>query len=130
MGIVCNPLSDKFRFTISKSKPLQAKSIANCQMLSDIDQTFDPLGWLTHDIISMKCLMQKAWIAKLDWDQNVPVDLPQEYVDRREKPGCIELIEQDRFVLKMDQLDIFDLHVFCDASELCRLWFRSLAKQR
>ena len=87
-------------------------------MLSDIDQTFDPLGWLTHDIISMKCLMQKAWIAKLYWDQNVPVDLSQEYVDWREKLGCIELIEQDRFVLKMDQLDIFDLHVSCDASEL------------
>ena len=36
----------------------------------------------------------------------------------RAKNGCIEKIESDRFVLKFDQLDIFDLHVFCDASEL------------
>ena len=28
------------------------------------------------------------------------------------------MIELGKFVLKMDQLDIFDLHVFCDASEL------------
>ena len=87
-------------------------------MLSDIAQTFDPLGWLTPVIISLKCLMQKAWIAKLDWDQILPVDLSREYVDWRERLGCIEMIELDRFVLKKDQLDIFDLHVFCDASEL------------
>ena len=87
-------------------------------MLSDIAQTFDPLGWLTPVIISLKCLMQKAWIAKLDWDQILPVDLSRDYVDWRERLGCIEMIELDRFVLKKDQLDSFDLHLFCDASEL------------
>ena len=87
-------------------------------MLSDFAQTFDPLGWLTLVIISLGCLMQKAWIAKLDWDQKLLFYLLQEYVDLREKLGCIELIQLDRFVLKMDELDIFDLHVFCDGSEL------------
>ena len=43
-------------------------------MLSDIAQTFDPLGWLTPVIVSLKCLMKKAWIAKLDWDQKLPGD--------------------------------------------------------
>ena len=118
LGVVWNPLCDKFRFTISKSKSLNAQLITKRQMVSDIAQPFDTLGWLTPVIISMKCLMQKAWIAKLDWDQKLPVDLSQEYVDWREKLNCIETIELSRFVLKMDQLDIFDLHVFCDASEL------------
>ena len=87
-------------------------------MLNDIAQTFVPLGWLTPVIISLKCLMQKTWIAKLEWDQKVPVDLSPEYVDWQEKLGCNEIIECNRFVLKMDQLDIFDHYLFCDASQL------------
>ena len=87
-------------------------------MLSDIVQTFDPLGCLTPVIYSLKCLMQKAWIAKLDRDQKLPTDLLREHLDWREKLGCIEKIELDRFVLRKEQLDIFHLHVFCDASEL------------
>ena len=117
MGIVWNPSSDKFRFTISKSNSLKAESVTKRQMLSDIAHTFDPLGWLIPVINSLKCLMQKAWIAKLDWDQTLPVDLSREYMDWRERLGCIEMIELDRFVLKKDNLDSFDLHVFCDASE-------------
>ena len=87
-------------------------------MLNDIAQTFVPLVWLTPVIISLKCLMQKIWIAKLEWDQKVPVDLSPEYVDWREKLGCNEMIEFNRFVLKMDQLDIFNQYLFCDASQL------------
>ena len=62
--------------------------------------------------------MQKAWIAKLDWDQKLPADLLRKYLDWRERLCCIEKIELGRFVLKKEQFDIFDLHVFCDASEL------------
>ena len=62
--------------------------------------------------------MEKAWIAKLDWDQKMLADLLREYLDWRERLGCIEMIELDRFLLRKEQLDIFDLHVFCDASEL------------
>ena len=86
---IWNPLSDKFRFTISKSKSLKAESITKRQMLTDIAQTFDTLGWITPVIISLKSLMQKTWIAKLDGDQKLPVDLSQEYVDWREKLSCI-----------------------------------------
>ena len=67
-------------------------------MLSDIAQTFDPLGWLTSVIIYLKCLVQKAWIAKLDWDQKLPADLWLEYLDWRERLGCFEKIELYWFV--------------------------------
>ena len=81
LGMNWNPLSDKFRFTLSKSKSLKAESYTKAQMLSDIEQSFYPLDWLTPVIISMKCLMQKTWIAKLDRDQTMSVDLSQDYVD-------------------------------------------------
>ena len=91
--------------------------MTNCQMLSNIVQTFDPRGLLTPVINCLKDLMQKTWFAKLGWDQKLPVDASQEYVVWRENLGCIEMMEVDRFVLKTDQLDIFDLHVICDATE-------------
>ena len=66
LGIVWKTLSDRFRFTFPKSKSLKPESNTKRRMLSDIAQTFEPLGWLISVIISLMCLMQYAWIAKLD----------------------------------------------------------------
>lgn len=40
--------------------------------LSDIAKIFDPLGWVSPCVILAKKLVQDIWLAKIDWDDNLP----------------------------------------------------------
>ena len=44
-------------------------------IISDVARTFDVLGWLSPVILPMKLLFQRLWELKLDWDDEVPMDV-------------------------------------------------------
>ncbi|GBO35367.1 hypothetical protein AVEN_114534-1 [Araneus ventricosus] len=44
-------------------------------MSSEISRLFDPLGLLGPIIVTAKIFLQKLWILKLDWDDEVPLHL-------------------------------------------------------
>ncbi|GFY69806.1 integrase_H2C2 domain-containing protein [Trichonephila inaurata madagascariensis] len=52
--------------------------------LSFISKLYDPLGLLQPIIIKDKMVIQKIWLLKIDWDQNLPrqeIETFQRYVD-------------------------------------------------
>ena len=61
--------------------------------------------------------MQNIWVAKLDWDDNLPDNLAENYLEWRSKLIDLGEIKRSRFVLKEKQTDLVAMHVFCDASE-------------
>lgn len=75
LGISWVPESDSFCF--NATVPTRAK-ITKRTILSITAQLFDPLGWLSPVVITAKILMQELWIAKFDWDD----ELPQSISDR------------------------------------------------
>ena len=86
-------------------------------MLSDISKTFDPLGWLSPVTIFLKQLMQRAWEAKISWDDHLPFELADQYLKWRTKLISLKDVELQRFVLLDGFSDKIELHLFCDASE-------------
>ncbi|GFQ76069.1 integrase catalytic domain-containing protein [Trichonephila clavata] len=47
-------------------------TITKRTVLSFISKLYDPLGLLQPIIIKAKMMIQKSWLLKIDWDQNLP----------------------------------------------------------
>uniref|UniRef100_UPI003075E0E5 hypothetical protein n=1 Tax=Proteus faecis TaxID=2050967 RepID=UPI003075E0E5 len=53
--------------------------------ISDISRLFDPLGWVAPSIVIAKMMIQKLWLAGVEWDEEVPDNLVNEWFDYREE---------------------------------------------
>ena len=118
LGIVWQHSEDRFVFKVShiEKENFKAKVLTKRQMLSDISKTFDPLGWLSSVTIFLKQLMQRAWEAKISWDDHLPSELADQYLKWRPKWISLKDVELQRFVSLDGFSDKIELHLFCDAS--------------
>ena len=50
------------------------------ELVSDIAKTFDVLGWFSPTIVKAKILLQRVWEAGIDWDQDLPERIVEEWL--------------------------------------------------
>ena len=114
LGIRWNAQTDDFYFSAT-SLESQCK-VTKRVVLSQISKLFDPAGWLAPCIVSVKMLMQKLWLEKIDWDVELPVHLSQEWHNFLHDFPNIEKIRIPRWINYSPSCQI-QFHIFCDASE-------------
>ncbi|XP_004521959.1 uncharacterized protein LOC101458740 [Ceratitis capitata] len=76
LGLYWDPKQDQFQFRINLGMP---KKMTKRSILSQIAQIFDPLGWLSPITVVAKLYMQKLWIEKTGWDDQLSDDLQNEW---------------------------------------------------
>ncbi|XP_043283141.1 uncharacterized protein [Venturia canescens] len=86
------------------------------KILSEIAKIFDPLGLLGPIILYAKCLMQKLWLLKLDWDESVTQNIHTEWTTYCEELHILSTWSYERHVILREACEV-QLHGFCDASE-------------
>lgn len=69
LGIFWEPSTDAFIYRFSK---LSAENPSKRTLLSAVASLFDPMGWISPVTITVKILLQKLWLRKLDWDDVLP----------------------------------------------------------
>ncbi|XP_055919024.1 uncharacterized protein LOC129951048 [Eupeodes corollae] len=112
LGISWFPSTDSFSFKkISIDKVVSKRTI-----LSTIARLFDPLGWIAPCIVKAKIIMQQLWLKGLSWDENIPVELLQEWLSFQEELDILEDIRIPRWVNIENGTQQVELHGFCDAS--------------
>lgn len=106
--------NDELYFTtkITNDFPKVTKRI----ILSVISQIYDPLGLLSPAIILAKVMLQRLWLCKVGWDDNLPQDI---------------LSSWEKFVLSLANLNSFRIprHVLCDSPKQTELHIFSDASQ-
>ncbi|XP_028166029.1 uncharacterized protein LOC114356863 [Ostrinia furnacalis] len=114
LGLKWTPSTDKFSFDI-KISLLPTLQITKRELLSEISKVFDPLGWLSPVTTKLKLLFQSIWQLDLNWDDNLPENINQEW---NENKTDLQLINQTQIPrwLKCHKSDNIELHGFCDAS--------------
>nr|XP_034194949.1 uncharacterized protein LOC117611132 [Osmia lignaria] len=75
LGIQWNPSSDVFHFHTNTP---ELKKYTKRAFLSLLAKTYDPLGWIAPFIVQGKIILQKLWLAKVSWDDNLPPDLARD----------------------------------------------------
>ncbi|KAL0880052.1 hypothetical protein ABMA27_002545 [Loxostege sticticalis] len=113
LGLKWNPVSESFLFDVSSSNRSCTKRV----ILSEIAKIFDPLGFLSPLTTQVKCLLQRLWIFGISWDESPPdviINVWKSFCDQL--PAISELSIPRR--LTFDNAISYELHGFCDSSEL------------
>lgn len=115
LGVYWNSSQDLFQYKISDFDNSQGR-VTKRRILSTTCQIFDPLGLLGPIIIVAKLIIQDLWKLKLDWDEDVPPNLRQKWLNFQTELPEINRIEVPRRVVFTESMQI-EVHGFCDASE-------------
>ncbi|XP_011859684.1 PREDICTED: uncharacterized protein LOC105557125 [Vollenhovia emeryi] len=89
LGITWLPKEDSFSFQVGEIPKTRSTKRT---ILSLIARLFDPLGWASPVVIQAKMLMQDLWLAKVDWDDQVPQTIQENWEHYcRELPSLSKL---------------------------------------
>lgn len=114
LGLSWLPTSDHLLYEI---KPFNNNvKITKRVILSDISQIFDPLGLLGPCIIIAKIMLQRLWLEKLSWDDQLPTNLRNTYLHFRNQLTILNNIRISRHIKCNDPHKV-ELHGFSDSSE-------------
>ncbi len=116
LGFEWNTRSDHFHLTIASLPPIDC--ITKRALVSDIAKTFDALGWFAPTLIQAKILLQRLWERKVDWDQVVPDEIKDAWLQWRQELPLLASKQISRCYFPSDaQIRSVQIHGFCDASE-------------
>lgn len=113
LGVIWDSQRDKYSFTV-KSMNCPEK-ITKRNVLSEIAKIFDPLGLLGPTVMYAKIILQKCWIAAVNWDESLPQDLHANWSSFSNQLALIRDVSVDRHML-LKNPKIIEIHGFCDAS--------------
>ncbi|XP_063362892.1 uncharacterized protein LOC134651721 [Cydia amplana] len=113
LGLGWHPVSDELYFPIGK---LVSKGNTKRDMLSVIAQIFDPLGLLSPFVITMKMLLQRLWLQKITWEEELSPEITKQWLELLEGLPALNDVRVPRHVICNSHV-AFDLHIFSDASE-------------
>jgi hypothetical protein len=74
-------------------------TITKRTILSTISKLFDPLGLIGPIITKAKILLQKLWLLKIDWNQSVPENIKNLWLQFVEELPSLHDISISRFVI-------------------------------
>jgi hypothetical protein len=87
------PIKDEFFFKVQPIESLPSFDMVTKRLfLSDTSRIFDPLGLLAPVLTTTKVLFQKLWLRGISWDDPLPQDLLEIWMNwRTELPKLQEL---------------------------------------
>lgn len=115
LGLQWNPTSDKFGFQTTWFTDDNGK-LTKRRLLSEASKLFDPLGWLSPVIISVKLLIKETWLLNVNWDDEVPNPISKKWKQMKNEFPTLGNIMINRWIDYESNANI-SLHGFADASE-------------
>ncbi|KAJ8704743.1 hypothetical protein PYW07_011931 [Mythimna separata] len=113
LGLTWNRRTDDFEYSVQL--PSISEPVTKRKVISDIAKLFDPMGWISPAIIKAKIMIQKLWLAGIEWDDKLPPVLLDEWITYR--AGLVELTKCriPRWI-NVKESSTMELHGFSDAS--------------
>lgn len=113
LGLTWDNNADTICFTtnVDSETPVTKRNI-----LSETAQIYDPLGVVAPAILEAKIMLQRLWLHKLSWDQQIPDDIKDAWVAFVRTLSCLNDVQVPRLVFIHDPTNV-QLHIFTDASE-------------
>ncbi|XP_024872298.1 uncharacterized protein LOC112454901, partial [Temnothorax curvispinosus] len=113
LGLRWHSQSDSFGFQVNALD----RECTKRTILSEVARIFDPLGFLAPLTFTAKCLIQRLWTLKLDWDDEPPMDIRRSWNRFQTELGVLSSLRVPR-AFNSCHVVRCELHGFCDASEL------------
>ena len=104
-------------FLFDYSSPTDDFHYTKRNVLKKTASLFDPLGFLSLFIIKAKLYLQQAWLEALDWDDELPEKLKNEWENWFNELHLLQGIKIPRCLKNSNLVTSVTLHSFSDASE-------------
>lgn len=114
LGMQWDTSTDQISYKISFDK--EKIHITKRNVLSEIASLFDPLGLLAPSVMQAKVFMQKLWLAKVGWDEELSQELKEEWKKIKSTLARCAKIRVPRWIGFTEEKQHVSLHGFCDAS--------------
>uniref|UniRef100_A0A2H1WM60 SFRICE_016310 n=1 Tax=Spodoptera frugiperda TaxID=7108 RepID=A0A2H1WM60_SPOFR len=115
LGVNWNYQTDSLTFSIHIPEHTNI-TITKRHILSTIAQIFDPLGIITPCIIEAKIVLQRLWMDKCSWDDEVNIDIKKQWLKFIQTLPQLNHLSIPRWVICSNSTSI-EIHIFTDASE-------------
>uniref|UniRef100_A0A0A9XSD4 Integrase catalytic domain-containing protein n=2 Tax=Lygus hesperus TaxID=30085 RepID=A0A0A9XSD4_LYGHE len=111
LGLQYCPKQDAFMYHIDTPP----KTLTKRAILSAISKIYDPLGYLAPVVFEAKTILQEAWLAKCDWDQQIPPTLAESWESFVDELHNLSQVRVPRW-LRISEAKNIHVLGFCDAS--------------
>lgn len=115
LGLTWNRRSDDFQYSVTLSR--EPGPVTKRKIISHIAKLYDPLGWVAPSVIIAKILIQKLWIAGLDWDEEVTTKMLIEWNTYLDGLSLLSQVKIPRWLGTKSDDTLVELHGFSDASK-------------
>ncbi|XP_045778202.1 uncharacterized protein LOC123876110 [Maniola jurtina] len=116
VGLQWEPNADVFTFKVNApNKPKCTKRI----ILSATARLFDPLSLLGPVTALLKLLVQECWKQNLDWDEDAPSSIQDQWFQLQRELPLLEQLQIPRHIGILKTTNNISLIGFADASEKC-----------
>lgn len=112
LGLTWDSQEDTFLYTIHV--PDKGR-VTKRFILSITAQIFDPMGLVGPCIIKAKIILQILWQLDIDWDESVPMDLHDSWIQFYNKIPILNELKIPRNII-LPEFSKIELHGFSDAS--------------
>lgn len=107
----------KDQFTFEVKTPELNDVITKRKIVSQVAQWYDPEGYISPVIVVGKRIIQDLWKLKLDWDEKVPKEMAEFWMEFRKEMGYLKNFRLDRWLRTSSQVKI-QLIGFSDSSQI------------
>lgn len=114
LGLCWNLEADKFFFRVKIENEFE--NWTKRKILSQMGRLYDPTGFLSPIIVKGKMIIQNLWKEKIDWDEDLPQKIVEEWEIFHKQMQDINGISINRWYGSNSSSEI-QLHGFSDASE-------------
>uniref|UniRef100_A0A8D8SQJ6 Integrase catalytic domain-containing protein n=2 Tax=Cacopsylla melanoneura TaxID=428564 RepID=A0A8D8SQJ6_9HEMI len=114
LGLEWRPNQDVFTYTITP--PVIDSQHTKRSILSTIARLFDPVGWLSPTTFFAKCIIQRTWLAGLDWSAPLPEEIAADWNNFLNQIVSLSEISIPRFC-HITPSSKYSILGFCDGSE-------------
>jgi hypothetical protein len=114
LGIKWTPSTDSIGFDV---KPIEARKLTKRIVYSEVCKIYDPEGLLGPVTFRFKLFMKRVWNANVNWDDPLPQDIADEWMEIAQTMYLLNTIRIDR-CMKLHDAVVLELHGFADASNL------------
>lgn len=91
-------------------------NITKRKILSSIAAIYDPLGLIGPIVVAAKLIIHNLWQLKIDWDDEVPSNINEEWKEYNNNHKYIQNIIIPRRIIESDEIINLQIHSFADAS--------------
>ena len=114
LGTIWNHAEDVFLFNVSQPEEIKLTKRA---ILSQIARIFDPVGFAAAFLVRAKIGMQRLWQRGLEWDQELPTPVREEWIRFFQEMNYLNNVHFQRSLTPPQVIETPILCIFSDASQ-------------